>query len=77
MFGIGSMQASADKVFQTIQEQPKEHVVVVMAHNGPTGLGAQQHDICGKDWSDKPGEAYISDPMHATQRNNFVAPISL
>lgn len=56
MYGINSMEESANKICTTIQEQPEEHAVVVMAHNGPNGFGSEQHDICGKDWSDKAGK---------------------
>lgn len=56
MYGVGSMQAAADRISANIGQQPAEHAVVVMAHNGPAGLGEQQHDICGKDWSHKAGD---------------------
>lgn len=59
MYGINSMEESATKICATIQDQPAEHAVVVMAHNGPSGLGSEQHDICGKDWSDKAGETLL------------------
>ena len=61
MYGINSMEESASKICATIQDQPAEHAVVVMAHNGPSGLGSEQHDICGKDWSDKAGETLLHD----------------
>ena len=50
------MEESANMIATSIQEQPEQHAVVLMAHNGPSGLGSLQHDICGKDWSDKAGE---------------------
>ena len=30
--------------------QPASHSLVLMAHSGPTGLGAAHQDICGVDW---------------------------
>lgn len=61
MYGVNSMEESANKICATIRDQPAEHAVVVMAHNGPSGLGSEQHDICGKDWSDKAGETLLHD----------------
>ncbi len=55
MFNVNSMKASAARIAETIVQQPAEHAVVVMAHNGPAGLGQQQHDICGRDWLEKAG----------------------
>ncbi|KAL3163273.1 hypothetical protein ABBQ32_009668 [Trebouxia sp. C0010 RCD-2024] len=56
MYGINNMKESADKICATIRDQPAQDAVVVLAHNGPSGFGSQQHDICGKDWSDKAGD---------------------
>ncbi len=56
MFDVNSMEASAARIAETIVQQPAEHAVVVMAHNGPAGLGQQQHDICGRDWLEKAGK---------------------
>lgn len=36
------------------------HVQVVVAHNGPAGLGARRHSICGVDWMEP--EADFGDP---------------
>ena len=56
MFNVNSMEASAARIAETIVRQPAKHAVVVMAHNGPAGLGQQTHDICGQDWLEKAGE---------------------
>ena len=56
MFNVNSMEASAARIAETIVRQPAKHAVVVMAHNGPAGLGQQTHDICGRDWLEKAGE---------------------
>ena len=72
MHGLGSMQASADRISATIQQQPAEHAVVVMAHNGPAGLGDQQHDICGKDWSDKAGKQLLTPPVPTRLVHSFI-----
>lgn len=36
------------------------HVQVVVAHNGPAGLGGRRHSICGVDWMEP--EADFGDP---------------
>ena len=68
------MEASADKIADTISQQPAEHAVVVMAHNGPSGVGAAAHDICGKDWSDKAGALHHTSVL---MREPFWLPDSL
>lgn len=46
MCGINSMEEStvrsavASKICATVQDQPAEHAVVVMAHNGSSDLGS-------------------------------------
>ena len=44
------MQQSANKVSDEIKKQPADQSVIVIGHNGPTGLGARRHDPCGKDF---------------------------
>lgn len=70
MYGVNSMEESASKILATIQDQPAEHAVVVMAHNGPSGLGSEQHDICGKDWSDNAGETSLHDNYQSLRAAN-------
>lgn len=65
MYGFNSMEESASKICTTIHQQPEAHAVVVMAHNGPSGLGSEQHDICGKDWSDKAGKTLVQRGSHS------------
>jgi uncharacterized protein (TIGR04168 family) len=49
-YGIPDVQASARRIAEQILRQPEGHAVVVLAHNGPTGLGSERSDICGIDW---------------------------
>ena len=67
MYAVSSMEASADRIGQTITEQPAENTVVVMAHNGPAGLGDQPYDICGRDWTRKAGK--LLPPSQTEHRN--------
>ena len=48
-FGVSSMQASCDRIVQAAAQSQFETVVVV-SHSGPTGLGDQPEDPCGRDW---------------------------
>ncbi|GLT85383.1 hypothetical protein SLE2022_035740 [Rubroshorea leprosula] len=49
-YGIQDMDGSASRIYHTAQGAPEDHLVILLAHNGPTGLGSELNDICGKDW---------------------------
>ncbi|GJP44159.1 hypothetical protein CLOM_g3553 [Closterium sp. NIES-68] len=51
--GVRTINASTAKITETIRAAPASHSVVVLAHNGPAGLGAHPWDICGKDFPSK------------------------
>ncbi|KAE8700425.1 Glycosyl hydrolase family protein with chitinase insertion domain [Hibiscus syriacus] len=44
------MDASAKRIYEAVLGTPEDHLVILLAHNGPTGLGSELNDICGKDW---------------------------
>jgi uncharacterized protein (TIGR04168 family) len=48
-FGICSMQESSDRIAQSTQSTQFE-TVIFLNHNGPTGLGDNPEDPCGRDW---------------------------
>ncbi len=48
VFGIESLAASAEAMRRHIDSAP--HPVIVLAHNGPHGLGDHPHDIFGVDF---------------------------
>ncbi|KAK9828490.1 hypothetical protein WJX72_000284 [[Myrmecia] bisecta] len=50
VYGISSVHDSAKYIAARALEQPPDHALVLLAHNGPAGLGSQRHDICGVDW---------------------------
>lgn len=58
-YGVASMEDSGQKVAETIAAQPADHAVVVLAHNGRTGLGRRRTNICGLDWKIDAGEATL------------------
>ncbi len=56
-FGIGSMQESADRLrnlAQTLDWKNKD--LIVLAHNGPSGLGDKASDIWGCDFRKEEGD---------------------
>ncbi|KAI6682425.1 hypothetical protein NL676_036306 [Syzygium grande] len=49
-FGVEDMDQSARRIYKAAVGTPEDHLVILLAHNGPTGLGSNIDDICGKDW---------------------------
>lgn len=49
-FGVESIQDSRDRILKAIQQARHDHLIV-LSHNGPSGLGNQPEDMCGKDWN--------------------------
>ncbi|BAF18898.1 uncharacterized protein [Oryza sativa Japonica Group] len=49
-YGVNDMAESAKRIYDAATNAPKEHAVILLAHNGPTGLGSRMEDICGRDW---------------------------
>ncbi|KAJ6746177.1 hypothetical protein OIU74_028776 [Salix koriyanagi] len=49
-YGVQDMDASTDRIYNAALGTPEDHMVIFLAHNGPTGLGSNLNDICGKDW---------------------------
>ncbi|KAK8482596.1 hypothetical protein V6N11_066258 [Hibiscus sabdariffa] len=44
------IQDIAQRIHEATLGTPEDHLVILLAHNGPTGLGSELNDICGKDW---------------------------
>ncbi|CAN8301420.1 unnamed protein product [Cochlearia groenlandica] len=55
-YGVHDMNASAGRICRAAHGTPEDHVVIILAHNGPTGLGSQAENICGKDWAEQGGD---------------------
>ncbi|XP_022731944.1 uncharacterized protein LOC111286307 isoform X2 [Durio zibethinus] len=49
-YGVQDMDGSAKRIYDAALGTPEDHLVILLAHNGPTGLGSELNDICGKDW---------------------------
>ncbi|KAL9223912.1 hypothetical protein vseg_000004 [Gypsophila vaccaria] len=49
-YGVRGMEESAKIIHKAATRAPLDHSVIFLAHNGPTGLGSNANDLCGKDW---------------------------
>jgi uncharacterized protein (TIGR04168 family) len=56
-FGIGSFEASTQRIVEMAESASCEHIIII-GHNGPTGLGDEPESICGKDWGESVGSDY-------------------
>lgn len=61
-YGVSSFEDSTAKIIAAAQQATQPHLIFI-GHNGPTGLGEQPEDICGKDW--KPIGGDYGDPDFA------------
>jgi uncharacterized protein (TIGR04168 family) len=50
MYGVKDWESSAKLILDGLKAVDTSHALVVVAHNGPTGLGDHPYSICGKDW---------------------------
>nr|XP_043624187.1 uncharacterized protein LOC122595804 [Erigeron canadensis] len=55
-YGVHNMNQSAKRISDSATGTPKNHSIILLAHNGPTGLGSNLNDICGKDWVREGGD---------------------
>lgn len=51
-----------------VLQVPPGNALVLMAHNGPSGLGAERHNICGCDWLKEAGDHGDPDLQLALQQ---------
>jgi uncharacterized protein (TIGR04168 family) len=56
-YGIDSFEASTDRIVQMANAATCNHLIII-GHNGPTGLGEEPESICGKDWGEPIGGDY-------------------
>lgn len=57
LYNVGDMQASVTKILDIIKSDvPADNTLILMGHNGPAGLGAEAHNICGVDWVREAGD---------------------
>ncbi|KAK9826782.1 hypothetical protein WJX81_008513 [Elliptochloris bilobata] len=56
MYLVQSPEESARRIVAEALLQPPGAPIVLVAHNGPAGLGSAQHNICGVDFSPNEGD---------------------
>ncbi|KAI3446789.1 hypothetical protein Pfo_003454 [Paulownia fortunei] len=64
-YGVHDMDGSAKRIYEAAFRTPADHSVIFLAHNGPTGLGSNVDDICGKSWVFGGGDHGDPDLAHA------------
>ncbi|KAL1817687.1 hypothetical protein ACET3Z_020261 [Daucus carota] len=55
-YGVKTMEESAKRIYKAALGAPEDHSIIFLAHNGPTGLGSEVNDICGRDWTFEGGD---------------------
>ncbi|XP_076910904.1 uncharacterized protein LOC143568700 [Bidens hawaiensis] len=55
-YGVHNMNESAKRISDAASGTPNNHSIILLAHNGPTGLGSNINDICGRDWVREGGD---------------------
>ncbi|MEN9208235.1 MAG: TIGR04168 family protein [Gloeomargarita sp. GMQP_bins_120] len=54
-FGVEGWAASQERILQAIR-QARSPQVILLNHNGPSGLGGEPCDPCGRDWAPVGGD---------------------
>lgn len=75
LWGVPSSAASAALLAQHMDAAPEEHSLVVLAHNGPSGLGTLKTAPCGKDWGRDGGDWGDADLEHGLRQASRRAPL--
>lgn len=56
MYDCMSFEESSDRTVSACQEAPAGSSVVLVGHNGPTGMGEHKHAPCGADFQADGGD---------------------
>lgn len=67
-YGVHDMEESAERIYAAARGTPEDHFIILLAHNGPKGLGSNMDDICGKDWGYGGGDHGDADLDQAISR---------
>ena len=54
-FGVNNFEESTARIVAAANQTAYD-TIVILAHNGPTGLGDAAEDICGRDWNPLGGD---------------------
>lgn len=75
-YGIHNITESVAKIVESIESTTCTRRILI-SHNGPAGLGANPHDLCGKDWEPIGGDHGDPDLQDAIAQTFSVNPLSL
>jgi uncharacterized protein (TIGR04168 family) len=67
LYGIDSIEASAERIVEAAR-RAQHRDVLVLAHNGPSGMSRATSDIWGKDFGDTPGGDWGDDDLQLALR---------
>jgi uncharacterized protein (TIGR04168 family) len=56
MYECLSFEESSDRTVSACQDAPTRNSLVLVGHNGPTGLGDEKHAPCGADFMPDGGD---------------------
>jgi len=66
LYGLSSMEESASRIVE-VGRRSRTGKLIVLAHNGPRGLGKETSDIFGKDFG-RPGGDWGDEDLHSALR---------
>ncbi|CAD7700927.1 unnamed protein product [Ostreobium quekettii] len=69
LYGMETVDEYTKKVSDLMISAPPDDAIVVMGHNGPSGLGSRRWDICGIDWKQEEGDHGDPDLRAAIDRS--------
>ncbi|KAG0580203.1 hypothetical protein KC19_4G156100 [Ceratodon purpureus] len=55
-YGVHNFRESAERIVANTKEAPQTNFLILLAHNGPHGLGSKVENICGRDWVERGGD---------------------
>lgn len=78
MYNCMSFENSSDRTVSACQEAPAGNSVVLVGHNGPTGMGEHKHAPCGADfiadggdWGDLDAERALKELSQQPRWDNW------
>ncbi len=63
-YGVDSFEASTQRIVEMANSATCDRLIII-GHNGPTGLGDDAESICGKDWEEPVGGDYGDPDLEA------------
>ena len=70
--GINSFSESTQRITEAVAST-SQNTIIFLGHSGPSGLGADEHSICGRDWKPVGGDYGDPDLMEAISKSYAMA----